>query len=184
MLFKSMIIALLGLTLTGCAVYGGSGYGHRGYDRHYSTTYYHVPRQPVYVVPRHYRHDGYRYDARRHDHDGRRHDGRRYDHDRHDQRRYLPAPAPRHHQSNGHKYRGIERQAGWSEQRGERRQRDVRGCAAASLFQSSWAKSSSEQWNFTRLNPLSLHSNSWIFFCKSARSLAVYSIAADMPIFC
>lgn len=128
MLFKSMLIALLGLFLTGCAVYGG-GYGHRGYDRHYSSTYYQVHRQPVYVVPRYQRHDGHRYyDGRRHDdrHDGR-HDGRRYDDGRHSQHRYIPVPVPRHYQSNGHKlrhdYRAVQPQAGWDRRR-EQRQED------------------------------------------------------------
>lgn len=85
MAYRSMLIALLGLSLTGCAVYG-DGYGY-GYGHHYySTDYYHVDRYPVYVAPRVYYHGGYRYDGPRY------YDGKRYYDGRHDQRRYLPAP--------------------------------------------------------------------------------------------
>lgn len=102
MLFKSMIIALLGLVLTGCAVYGGSGYGHRGYDRGHSTTYYHVQRYPVYVVPQPQRYKVYSYD------------GRRYDDHRHPPRYYVPAPQSRHYQDRKrHAYRMMQPHAGW-----------------------------------------------------------------------
>ena len=56
MSYKSIVVALLGLSLTGCAVYGGGGYGHRGYDRGYTTVYYRTQPYPVYVVPRYERH--------------------------------------------------------------------------------------------------------------------------------
>ncbi|MHA6492799.1 hypothetical protein ACX0MV_06055 [Pseudomonas borbori] len=98
MSYKSMLVALLGLSLTGCAVYGGEGgYGHRGYDRNHSTTYYHVQRYPVYVVPGHKRHHDYRHDRRRYD-----------DYHRHAQRHYAPAP---------HHYYRVQPRAGWDDRR-------------------------------------------------------------------
>ena len=86
MSYKSILLALLVLSVSGCAVYGGgSGYGHRGYDRGHSTTYYQVQRYPVYVVPQP------RYKAHQHD-------GRRYDDYRQPSRYYVPAPHSRHYQ--------------------------------------------------------------------------------------
>ncbi|MFP6848723.1 MAG: hypothetical protein VCA57_08470 [Pseudomonas sp.] len=81
MSYKSIILAVLLVSLSGCAVYGG-GYGHPGYDRYYSTTYYQTQPYPVYVVPQQ-RYPAYRYDERR------------YAPPRH----YVPAPPPRHYQS-------------------------------------------------------------------------------------
>jgi len=109
MSYKSMLLALLVLSLSGCAVYGGgSGYGHRGYDRGHSNTYYQVQRYPVYVVPQP------RYEAYHHD-------GRRYDEHRHPPRYYVPAAQPRHYQSNQyhkrHDYRVAQPYAGWDGRR-------------------------------------------------------------------
>lgn len=119
MSYKSMLIALLGLSLTGCAVYGDSyDHDYRGYDRHYSSGYHNhrqVQRYPVYVAPRYY---GY---------DDRRHDRHRYDDRRHDQRRYAPAPPPRYSNHDrrpdhrydgrrdhrGHDYRAAQPRQGW-----------------------------------------------------------------------
>ncbi|MCZ4324034.1 hypothetical protein [Pseudomonas anguilliseptica] len=110
MSYKSMLLALLVLTLSGCAVYGGgSGYGHRGYDRGHSNTYYQVQRYPVYVVPQPQRYKAYQ------------HDGRRYDDHRHPSRYYVPAPQPRHYQTHKyqkrHDYRVVQPQAGWDGRR-------------------------------------------------------------------
>lgn len=113
MLFKSMLIALLGLFMSGCVAYGGSGHGYRGHDRHYSTTYYQVPRQTLYVVPHYYRHDKHRYEVRRYD-------VRRYEGDWQAPQRYKSAPAPHHYQPYPHPQRHIQRQAGWDERRHER----------------------------------------------------------------
>ncbi|UTW07012.1 hypothetical protein [Pseudomonas benzenivorans] len=89
MLYKYMLAAVLGLSMTGCAVYGGGyDHGYRGHDRYYPSNRYQVQRYPVYVAPRYYSHDARHYDSHRHD--DKRYDGRRYD-----QRRYLPAPSPR-----------------------------------------------------------------------------------------
>jgi hypothetical protein len=120
MSYKSMLLALLVLSLSGCAVYGGdSGYGQRSYDRGHSTTYYQVQRSPVYVVPQQ------RYPAYRHD-------GRRYDDQRHPPRYYVPAPQPRHYQTHKYQphqyqnrpdYRVTHPRAGWE----GRRDRDLRG---------------------------------------------------------
>ncbi|MGG5872079.1 hypothetical protein [Pseudomonas peli] len=100
MSYKSMLLALLVLSLSGCAVYGGgSGYGHRGYDRGPSTTYYQVQRYPVYVVPQ----------------------PQRYDDHRHPPRYYVPAPKPRHYQTHKyqkrHDYRVTQPRAGWDGRR-------------------------------------------------------------------
>lgn len=105
MSYKSMLLALLFVSLSGCAVYGGgSGYGHRSYDRHYSTSYYQVQRYPVYVVPQQ------RYPAYRHD-------GRRHEDYRQPPRYYVPAPPPRHYQPHTyqrrHDYRAVQPRAGW-----------------------------------------------------------------------
>ncbi|VXB26543.1 conserved exported hypothetical protein [Pseudomonas sp. 8BK] len=110
MSYKSMLLALLVLTLSGCAVYGdGSGYGHRGYDRGHSNTYYQVQRYPVYVVPQPQRYKAHQ------------HDGRRYDDHRHPSRYYVPAPQPRHYQTHKyqkrHDYRVVQPQAGWDGRR-------------------------------------------------------------------
>ncbi|MDZ4336586.1 MAG: hypothetical protein U1A62_23200 [Pseudomonas sp.] len=110
MSYKSMLLALLVLSLSGCAVYGGgSGYGHRGYDRGHSSTYYQVQRYPVYVVPQPQRYKAYH------------HDGRRYDDHRHPSRYYVPAPQPRHYQThkyqNRHDYRVTQPRAGWDGRR-------------------------------------------------------------------
>ena len=96
MAYKSILVALLGLSLGGCAVYGG-GYGHRGYDRSYTTVYYRAPSYPVYVVPRYERHDKhYRY--------------------------YAPVPlSPRYQpeRHSGHRdYRFAQPQARWDDRRG------------------------------------------------------------------
>ncbi|MBS7661562.1 hypothetical protein I0D00_06295 [Pseudomonas lalucatii] len=109
--YKSLLVALFGLSLTGCAVYGGGyDHGYRGYERHYSSNYHQVQRYPVYVVPRY------------HGHDLRRHDGRHFTPRRHDQRRYLPAPDARHygvdrrsvHRLEGRRdYRSAEPRPGW-----------------------------------------------------------------------
>jgi hypothetical protein len=123
MSYKSMLVALLGLSLTGCAVYGGSGYGHRGYDRHYSTTYYHAQPYPVYVVPRHHPHG-----VRSGDHRQDKHHQAHY---------YAPAPlSPRYHRQH-HDVRQayvIKPHAGWDkrhvraiEQRREHRYDSRRG---------------------------------------------------------
>lgn len=110
MSYKSMLLALLVLSLGGCAVYGGgSGYGHRGYDRGHSHTYYQVQRYPVYVVPQPKRYGAYH------------HDGRRYDDHRHAPRYYVPAPQPRHYQTHQyqkrHDYRIVQPHAGWDGRR-------------------------------------------------------------------
>jgi hypothetical protein len=110
MSYKSMLLALLVLSLSGCAVYGGgSGYGHRGYDRGHSNTYYQVQRYPVYVVPQPQRYKAYH------------HGGRRYDDHRHPSRYYVPAPKPRHYQThkyqNRHDYRVMQPRAGWDGRR-------------------------------------------------------------------
>jgi hypothetical protein len=102
MFYKSMLAALLGLSLTGCAVYGGGyDYGYRGHDRYYSNNHYQARRDPVYGVPRYYGHEGRRYD-------GRRHDVRRYDRRRFDKRRYLPAPPARLSRDERRSMRRIE----------------------------------------------------------------------------
>lgn len=93
MVYKSMLIALLGLFLTGCAVYGG--HGHYGYDRYYSTDHHYIERYPVHVAPRIYYRDGYRYDGRRYYDGGHRYDGKRG----HDGRRERHR-APRDYQPN------------------------------------------------------------------------------------
>lgn len=109
MSYKSVLLALLLVSLSGCAVYGGgSGYGHRGYDRGHANTYYHVQRYPVYVMP-HPRYKVYH------------HDRRRYDDDRHPPRYYVPAPQPRHYQTHKylkrHDYPAVQPHAGWDDRR-------------------------------------------------------------------
>lgn len=114
MFYKTVLAALLGLSLGGCAVYGG-GYGHdygyRGHDRYYSSSHYQAQRYPVYVAPRYY---GY---------DDRRYDRRHYDERRHDQRRYLPAPPARF---SSHERRYDSRHDGRYERRHDGRGRDYR----------------------------------------------------------
>lgn len=110
MSYKSMLLALLVLSLSGCAVYGGgSGYGHRGYDRGHSNTYYQVQRYPVYVVLQPQRYKAYH------------HDGRRYDDHRHPSRYYLPTQKSRHYQAHKyqkrHDYRVLQPYAGWDGRR-------------------------------------------------------------------
>lgn len=134
MAYRSLLVTLLGLSLTGCAVYGGGyayDYGYPGYDRYYTTDHYHVERYPVYVAPRVYYRDGYRYD------------GRRYDDRRHDQRRYLPAPQPRLYGHDRRHDQGFDRDRqepraghagpGWqgrpdqAQPRGQQPRRDAQG---------------------------------------------------------
>jgi hypothetical protein len=110
MSYKSVLLALLVLSVSGCAVYGGgSGYGHRGYDRGHSSTYYQVQRYPVYVVPQPKRYKAYR------------HDGRHFDDRRQLPRDYVPAPQPRyypsHTYSQQHDYRVAQPYAGWDGRR-------------------------------------------------------------------
>lgn len=119
MSYKSMLLALLVLSLGGCAVYGGgSGYGHRGYDRGHSHTYYQVQRYPVYVVPQPQRYRAYH------------HDGRRYGDHRHAPRYYVPAPQPRHYQTHQyqkrHDYRIVQPHAGWDGRRDHYRNQQQR----------------------------------------------------------
>nr|WP_298143006.1 hypothetical protein [uncultured Pseudomonas sp.] len=99
MSYKSIVVALLGLSLTGCAVYGGGGYGHRGYDRGYTTVYYRTQPYPVYVVPRYERHDNH-----------------------YRQHYYVRAPLPPRYQSprhsDRHDYRIAQPQARWDDRRG------------------------------------------------------------------
>ncbi|UCJ16449.1 hypothetical protein K5Q02_22140 [Pseudomonas sp. MM211] len=84
MIRKSMLVALLGFSLTGCAVYGDSGYGggYRDYDRQYYPGA-HVQRSQVYGAPRVYVYEDRRYDSRY---------DRRYSPPRH----YAPPPPPRY----------------------------------------------------------------------------------------
>ncbi|WP_341304950.1 hypothetical protein [Pseudomonas sp. TMP25] len=109
MSFKSVLLALLVLSLSGCAVYGGNnGYGQRGYERGHAKSYYHVQRYPVYGAPQYHRQPTYR------------HDGQRYDHPN-PPRYYIPAPQPRHYQTHkyqkGHGYRMTQPHAGWDGRR-------------------------------------------------------------------
>lgn len=85
MIRKSMLVALLGFSLTGCAVYGDSGYGggYRDYDRQYYPGA-HVQRSQVYGAPRVYVYEDRRYD-------------RRYSPPRH----YAPPPPPRYFNQPG-----------------------------------------------------------------------------------
>ena len=63
MIRKSMLVALLGFSLTGCAVYGDSRYGNRYYERQYHPGTY-VERTEVYGAPRVYVYEDRRYDRR------------------------------------------------------------------------------------------------------------------------
>ncbi|SFJ28905.1 hypothetical protein SAMN05216206_3860 [Pseudomonas guineae] len=104
--YKTMLLALLLMSLSSCAVYGGgSGYGNHRYDRGHSNTYYQVQRYPVYVVPQPRRYQTHR------------HDGRRYDDHRQPPRYYAPAPQPRDYQARRyqkrHDYRVTQPRAGW-----------------------------------------------------------------------
>ena len=96
--YKTMLLALLLMSLSGCAVYGGgSGYGDHRYDRVHSSTYYQVQRYPVYAVPQPHRYKAYR------------HDGRRYDDHRQPPRYYAPAPQPRDYQAHRYQKRHDDR---------------------------------------------------------------------------
>lgn len=122
MSFKSMLLAVLGLSMTGCAVYGDSyDRGYRSYDRGYYSGSNQVQRYPVYVEPRYNsyydrRHDRYRDDRRYYD-------NRRYVDPRYDARRYAPAPPPRHYSNDRrhdrrddyrrHDYRSPQPRPGW-----------------------------------------------------------------------
>jgi len=96
----SMLVALLGFSLTGCAVYGDSGYsgGYRDYDRQYYPGAY-EQRSQVYGAPRVYVYEDRRYD-------------RRYAPPRHysQPRHYAPPPPPRYYnQAGGYDSRYHER---------------------------------------------------------------------------
>lgn len=90
---RSILIAVLGLTLSGCAVYD---YDYDDYDaRYYGRGGYSVQRYEVYpsypVYPRGYRYDYPRYDSYPQRYYGEtghrgRHDGWREQHDRHESR--------------------------------------------------------------------------------------------------
>ncbi|MDH1261955.1 hypothetical protein [Pseudomonas sp. GD03944] len=119
MSFKSMLFAVLGLSMTGCAVYGDSyerDY-YRSYDRGYYSGGSQVQRHPVYVEPRFNSYHDRRYDRYRDDR--RYYDNRPY----YDQRRYAPPPPPRYYNDRRyerrddhrrHDYRSAQPRPGWN----------------------------------------------------------------------
>lgn len=111
MIRKSMLVALLGFSLTGCAVYDDSRYGNRYYERQYYPGTY-VERTEVYGAPRFYVYEDRRLDSHypppgHHSRPPRHYNPPGYDpryYGRHDRNRrdYRPAPRPgwegqRHH---------------------------------------------------------------------------------------
>ena len=136
MIRKSMLVALLGWSLTGCVAYGDGGYGggYRGYDRQYYSPGTHIQRAPVYVAPRVYIYEERRYaPPPRHYHapppPPPRHfngpppgyDPRYFSRHGRQSRDYRPAPRPgweaqRHHYQQQQRPRGEARH--WQQRQG------------------------------------------------------------------